>query len=123
MRKKAILLMPLTHNDGQAIPQAVLDDVYAQLFELCGGLTVVGKVHGSFRMADGSRQEDILEQVWLAVEETDLPALRKLVASFGRTLHQERMYFEVTEARVELLPPLPEEGFEHEQDDRTPETS
>lgn len=123
MRKKVILLMPVSYNDGIPVPQSVLDEVYSRLYELCGGMTVVGKVHGSFRMADGSRQDDVLEQVWLAVEETELPALRQLVATFGRTLQQERMYFEVTEARVELLPPLTEESLDHEQGGGTSEKS
>lgn len=111
MHKKVILLMPLTYNDGQPVPQEVRNALYTELFELCGGLTVVGKVHGAFRMADGSKQEEVLEQVWLAIEEIDLPALRDLVSRIGQTLHQEKMYFEITDARVELLPPMTDEGF------------
>ena len=77
MRKKVILLMPLTYNDGQPVPHDVL---YTELFELCGGLTVAGKVHGAFRMADGTRQQEVLEQVWLAIDDADLPKLRELVS-------------------------------------------
>ncbi len=112
MRKKVVLLVPLTYNDGQPVPLSIREAIYAELFALCGGLSVVGKVRGSFRMDDGSKQEDELEQVWLAVEEDAMPALRTMVSGFARKLHQEKMYFEITEARVELLPPLPEEGFQ-----------
>ena len=111
MHKKVILLMPLTYNDGQPVLQEVRDAFHAELYEICGGLTLVGKVQGAFRMADGTKQEGLLEQVWLAIEEADLPALRELVSRIGRTLGQEKMYFEITDARVELLPPLSEEGF------------
>jgi hypothetical protein len=112
MRKRVILLMPLTYNDGQTVPQDIRDLIYLNLFELCGGLTVVGKVNGLYQMEDGSKQEDVLEQVWVAVEEEDMPALRQMVSGFARTLQQEKMYFEIADARVELLPPLPEEGFQ-----------
>jgi len=110
MRKKVVLLLPLTFNDGLPIPSDIRDSIFAQLYELSGGLTVVGKVHGTFRMENGAKQEDILEQVWLAVEENLLDELRELVSGFASVLQQERMYFEIIEASVELLSPTPERG-------------
>jgi hypothetical protein len=112
MHKKVILLMPLTYNNGEPVPREVRDAIYSELYELCGGLTVVGKVHGAFRMADGTKQEDVLEQVWLAINDADLPSLRSVVSRIAKTLHQEKMYLEIAEARIELLPPLTEEGFQ-----------
>ncbi len=43
-----------------------------------------------------------------------LTALKGLVSRFEAALHQEKMYFEVTETRVELLPPWTEEGTRDE---------
>src|ERR1700736_6067378 len=109
MRKKVILLIPLTFNNGDPVPEELRNRIHSQLYALSGGLTVVGKVEGSYRLKDGARQNDVLEQVWVVVEETDLGALKQLVAQFGVLLNQEPMYFEVADSHVEWLPPHPME--------------
>ena len=108
MPKKAILLIPLTYNDGSHVPEEVLDEIYEALFTLSGGHTSAGTVRGAFRMRDGTKQTDILEQVWVAYEETDEGALRELVARFCALLGQEAMYLEFTDSVIELISP-PEE--------------
>jgi len=105
MRKKVVLLIPQRYNDGSEIPAEVLQTVYDDLYGAGDGYSSAGEVFGVFRMADGTRHEDVLDQVWVAVEEEDLPALRKMVARHGRLLRQEKMYFEITESVFELLPP------------------
>lgn len=105
MRKKVTLLIPLTFNNGTPVPQEILDRIYTQLYTLCGGLTVGGKVQGSYRMADGTKQNDVLEQVWVIVEQAELDDLKRLVGQFGSLLGQEAMYFEVSDSQVEFLPP------------------
>ena len=80
MAKKAILLIPLTYNDGSRIPPDVLEGIYEELFVLSGGHTSAGTVQGAYRMKDGSKQTDILEQVWVVYEEPDKPVLREAVA-------------------------------------------
>jgi hypothetical protein len=105
MAKKAILLIPLTYNDGSRIPQEVLDGIYEALFVLSGGHTSAGTVRGAYRMKDGTKQTEILEQVWVACEEADKPALRELVARFCADLGQEAMYLEFTDSVIEFIPP------------------
>ena len=109
MAKKAILLIPLTYNDGSRIPQEVLDEIYEALFVLSGGHTSVGTVQGAYRMKDGTKQTDILEQVWVACEDADRPALRDLVAKYCAILGQEAMYLEFTDSFIELIPPQEEQ--------------
>lgn len=108
MAKKAILLIPLTYNDGSRIPQEVLDGIYEAIFVLSGGHTSAGTVRGAYRMKDGSKQTEILEQVWVAYEEADQPALRELVARFCSILGQETMYLEFTDSVIEFVPPYEE---------------
>lgn len=108
MAKKAILLIPLTYNDGSQIPQDVLDEIYEALFVLSGGHTSTGTVRGAYRMKDGTKQTDVLEQVWVACEEADKPALRQLVAKFCTMLGQEAIYLEFTESVIELISPQQE---------------
>jgi hypothetical protein len=108
MAKKAILLVPLTYNDGSRIPAAVLDEIYEELFVLSGGHTSAGTVKGAYRMKDGSKQTDVLEQVWVAYEEEDKPVLREVVSRFCSLLGQEAMYLEFTDSVIELIPPSEE---------------
>lgn len=105
MRKKVTVLLPLAFNDGSLVPGEVRDSILEEMYVLCGGYTVAGTVKGAFRMPDGSKQVEDLLEVWLAVEEGDLPALRQLVAVAARTLAQECMYFEVSGSTVEFIPP------------------
>jgi hypothetical protein len=108
MAKKAILLIPLTYNDGSRVPEEVLDEIFEALFTLSGGHTLAGTVRGAYRMNDGTKQTDILEQVWVAYEDAAKPALRELVATFCTMLGQEAMYLEFTDSVIELIPPQKE---------------
>src|SRR5438876_2426921 len=105
MAKKAILLIPLTYNDGSSVPEEVLDEIYEALFELSGGHTSAGTVRGAYRMKDGTRQTDLVEQVWVDYEEADKPRLRELVAGFCALLGQEAMYLEFTDSIIEFVSP------------------
>jgi hypothetical protein len=55
-------------------------------------------------MRDGSKQTEILEQVWVAYEEADIPALRELVARFCSILGQETMYLKFADSVIEFIP-------------------
>jgi len=109
MAKKAILLIPLTYNDGSQVPQEVLNGIFEALFVLSGGYTAAGTVRGAYRMKDGAKQTDVLEQVWVAYEDADKPALRELVARVCTVLGQETMYLEFADSVIELISPH-EEG-------------
>jgi hypothetical protein len=113
MAKKAILLIPLTYNDGSQVSQEVLDSIFEAIFVLSGGYTAAGTVRGAYRMRDGSKQTDVLEQVWIAYEEGDQPALRELVGRFCSLLGQEMMYLEFADSLIEFIPPH-EEASSHE---------
>jgi hypothetical protein len=108
MSRKAILLIPLTYNDGSQVPEAVLDEIYEELFVLSGGHTSAGTVQGAYRMKDGTKQTEMLEQVWVAYDEADKPALRELVGRFCTLLGQEAMYLEFTDSVIEFIPPREE---------------
>jgi hypothetical protein len=56
-------------------------------------------------MKDGSKQTDVLEQVWVAYQESDKQALRELVAHFCSLLGQESMYLEFVDSAVEFVAP------------------
>jgi hypothetical protein len=59
----------LTYNDGSRVSQEALDSIFESLVVLSGGYSMAGTVRGAYRMGDGSKQTDVLEQVWIAYEE------------------------------------------------------
>src|SRR3712207_2232685 len=103
MREKVILLLPLTFNDGSAVPRETFDLIYDGLYLLCDGYTIAGEVQGAYRMQNGAKQADACVEVWVAIERGRLEELRRLVAQFGSLLGQETMYFERTGAVVEFV--------------------
>jgi hypothetical protein len=66
-------------------------------------------------MQSGAKQVEHCQEVWVAVDETDLEALCQLIRRYCGLLGQEVMYFEVTEAAVEFLTPRNGEGQTHDQ--------
>ncbi len=106
--KKAILLVPLTYNDGTRVPEEVLDEIYDALFVMSGGHTTAGTVQGAYRMRDGTKHSELLLQVWVTCEDAERQALRNLAARFCALLGQESMYLEFSESAVEFVPPVEE---------------
>lgn len=98
------MLLPLTFNDGTAVPRPTLDSIFDELFVSYGGYTIAGEVEGAYRMSSGGKQVDTCLEVWIAVEAGDLASLRRQVARFGKLLGQETMYFERTGAAVDFVP-------------------
>ncbi len=115
MRKKVVLLIPLTFNDGSAIPLATLDAIYDELFVHYGGYTLAGTVKGTYRMQSGAKQVDDSHEVWVAVAESDLPTLRQQASRWCGLLGQEVLYFEVTDATIEFIAPPAEEKTDEQR--------
>ena len=104
-KAKYVLLLPLTYNDRSQIPQEVLDHALDELYILAGGHHIGGVGKGAYRMRNGSKQVDYSLEVWVAVEEEDVPALKELVAKFAQMLDQESIYLERTGGSVEFIAP------------------
>jgi hypothetical protein len=109
-REKFVLLFPLTFNDGALVPVKVLNDFKAELFVIAGGHTIAGTVKGEYRMKSGDKQVEDLLEIWVALEENDIPELRRVIGVYAQRLGQESMYFERTKSVVEFVPPLVAEG-------------
>jgi len=107
---KFVLLLPLNYNDGSEVPKTVRDQFLEDIYVLTGGYTVAGTVEGAYRMRDGSKKTDHSLEVWIAVEEADEPALKRIVATYAGILKQESLYLERTGGTVEFIAPLIVEG-------------
>ena len=108
--KKCILLLPVAYNDGTNVSPDVLAGILKSIDVAFDGHTVDGICDGVYKMDDGSMANDKSLKVWVAVDPKRVDELRKLVARFAGVLRQESLYFEVTEAEVEFVRPLPENG-------------
>jgi len=104
-KAKYVLLLPLTYNDHSPIPKTVRDHIFDELFILAGGYHIAGVGRGAYRMKNGSKQVDRSLEVWVAIEEEDIPLLKQLVAKIGEMLKQESIYLERTGASVEFIAP------------------
>jgi hypothetical protein len=115
MLRRVTLLLPLTFNDGSTIPKEALALIEDEIYAAFNGWTVVGEVQGTYRMQQtGRKQEDRLLKVWVVVPEAELGTFRQMVARYAALLDQERMYFEVSDARIEFIAPPPEEEQGHD---------
>jgi hypothetical protein len=118
MRKKYLLLVPLRYNDGTAVPTSVLNDLYEEIFVLAGGHHTAGRGRGAYRMKSGEKQVDLTLELWIAIDDSQVGALRALVAKYCRILKQESMFFEDTGGIVDFVEPDDEppqaDGGDHE---------
>lgn len=106
MLKRATLLIPLTFNDGSAIPRPTLAAIEHEIYLTFKGWTLVGEVKGAYQMQQsGQKKVDRLLHLWVVLEETEIPLLKQMVARFAATLGQETMYLEVSDSQVELISP------------------
>jgi hypothetical protein len=103
--RKCTLLLPLAYNDGTPIPHAVLTEIQDRLYDRFGGYTMAGRVTGAYRMDNGAHANDESLVVWVAVPQDRINELRYEAACFCHLLRQETLYFEVSDAAVELVGP------------------
>lgn len=112
MRKKYILLFPLTYNDQSRVPRKILNDFLEELYVLGGGHHVAGRGRGTYRMQSGEKQVDLNLEIWIALEEGHVQELRVIISKYCGLLEQESMYFEDTGAIVDFIGP--DAGGTHE---------
>jgi hypothetical protein len=115
MLKKVTLLIPLTFNDGTTIPKETLAAIEEEIYLAFKGWTIVGEVEGAYQMQQtGAKKVERLLHIWVVLEEAEIPTLKQMVGKFGTLLGQEFMYFEVSDAVVEFIPPDAQGGGTNE---------
>ena len=107
---KGIVLLPLADNDKKPFPQEVINGILDEFYVLCRGYYIAGRGEGAYRMKTGTRQDDVLIEVWIAFPDDLLLRVRALVAQCAVTLQQETIYFEIQNSLVEFIPPPTTEG-------------
>jgi len=103
--KKCFFLIPTSYNDGREVPTEVMAGIFEELYVNFGGYSITGITEGTFRMADGTKASDSSLQVWVIMEESMVPVMRKLIKKFGKTLGQEKIFFEAMDWSGEFIEP------------------
>ena len=109
-RVKYVLLLPLTYNDGSRVPKKVRQQIEHAIYLLANGFRYGTGGKGAYQMKSGQKQVEVTQEVCIAVEKNDEPALKKLVGRFAALLGQESLYLERTGGTVEFIPPSPSGG-------------
>ena len=110
--KKCLILLPTRYNDGTDVPPETVNGILKDIDREFDGHSVDGFVDGTYKMADGTMACDKSLKVWVAVRADQVDGLRTLARRFASRLMQETLWFETTEAEVEFLQPLGENGDE-----------
>lgn len=96
MRKKAVVLIPLTYNDGSRVSKKTLNAIYNEILFAFHGWTIEGKVQGAYRMATGAKRVEWHMRVAIVLDEAEIGLLRRMVGKWCTRLGQETMLLEVT---------------------------
>jgi hypothetical protein len=93
LRRRYEILLPLTHNDGRPVSEAILEQTREELVEEFDGVSVLpGKVAGIW-VHEGTRYEDSL--VRLSVDVDDTPENRQFFIDWRATLLQRFEQLEI----------------------------
>ncbi len=103
--RKVTILLPLSYNDGSLVDQALLEEVFHELWLTFGGHSEAGTVKGSYKMRDGTKAVDRSLQIWVIIDDSRLQELKDYVAQLALKLDQESMFFEISDSMVEFIRP------------------
>lgn len=106
--KEAVVLIPLTYNDGTRVPRAMLKAIREEILETFQGWTVEGTVKGAYRMRAGQKRVEDLQKISIVLPTSRVPKLEAMVARWGALLGQEAMLLKVSDLIVKFIPPRTE---------------
>jgi hypothetical protein len=105
--KEAVVLVPLTYNNGSRIPDEIQNQIDREIFETFHGWTKEGIVQGAYRMIDGEQRTEELQRVSVILQAADVPKLETMVARWCGLLEQEVMLLKISDSTVKFIPPKP----------------
>jgi hypothetical protein len=107
--KEAIVLLPLTYNDGTRVTEGSLESIYGEIFAAFHGWTIEGAVRGAYRMRTGQKRVEALQKVSIVLDESQVPDLEAMIGRWAAELGQEAMLLRVTDHVIKFIPPRREE--------------
>jgi hypothetical protein len=107
--KEAVVLIPLTYNDGTQVPQNTLESIREEIFVAFQGWTIEGTVKGAYRMRTGQKRVENLQKISIVLDQTQIPELEAMIARWAARLGQETMLVKIADFIVKFISPEPEE--------------
>ena len=104
-RKKCLILLPTSFNDGTEVPPEVFSAVLRDIDITLDYYSIGGLCQGVYTMDDGSRARDESIMLWAVVDDDDIGVLKKMAARISRKLKRESIYFEVTDVEFDFIRP------------------
>jgi len=112
--KEAIVLIPLTYNNGSEIPVEKLNDIWDQIYLAFHGWTHEGIVVGAYPMASGEKRVEQSLKISIVLKEADILTLSRMASEWASELGQEAILIKITDFEVIFAPPQKEEN-DHEK--------
>jgi hypothetical protein len=106
--KEAIVLIPLTYNDGTKVPQDILLGIFEEIYVAFQGWTNEGTVKGAYRMRSGQKQVEDLLKVSIVLNQSQIPQLEGMVSAWCARLGQETMLLKIADYSIKFVPPQKE---------------
>jgi hypothetical protein len=107
--KEAIVLLPLTYNDGAEVPQETIDAICDEIFSMFHGWTIEGNVKGAYQMqVSGQKRVENLLKVSIILDMSRVSKLEEMVGRWCARLGQEVMLLKIADLMVKFVPPQPE---------------
>src|SRR6267142_2700147 len=73
--KEAVVLVPLTFNDGASVPPEVVASILEEVYTTFRGWTLEGTVKGAYRMRSGQKQVEDLLKFSVVLAASQVPAM------------------------------------------------
>ncbi len=106
--KEAIVLIPLTYNDGSKVPQDILLGIFEEIYTAFHGWTNEGTVKGAYRMQTGQKQVEDLLKVSVVLDPSQVSELEAMVSAWCAKLGQEAMLVKIADYTIKFVPPRKE---------------
>lgn len=107
--KEAIVLIPLTDNDGVPFSAETIETIFDEIFATFRGWTIEGTVKGAYQMrsTEQKRVEELLK-VSIVLSASHITDLETMVGRWCARLGQEVMLLKIADLVIKFVPPQPE---------------
>jgi hypothetical protein len=107
--KEAVVLIPLTDNDGTPFSAETIESIFDEIFDTFRGWTIEGTVKGAYQMrSTGAKRVEELLKVSIVLAASQVAELETMVGRWCTRLGQEVMLLKIADLVIKFVPPQAE---------------
>ena len=107
--KEAVVLIPLTDNEGKPFSTETIEVICDEIFGTFRGWTIEGTVKGAYQMrSTGQKRVEELMKVSIVLAASQIADLETMVGRWCARLGQEVILLKIADLVVKFVPPQPE---------------